>query len=363
MDATGSMGEGDRVAIARAAAEAIRRSLGRDDRIAVVQFSTDVIGDLTVEHTDPDSRDVRRSIEALRPRNSTNVQAGLDLGVRLADRARWDRPGAHNYVILFSDGVANVDATDPFGILESVGRGENNNPLRLITIGVGVANFNDFLLEQLSQHGNGWYRYLSNVDQAEATFQRENWLAISVPFADQTRAQVTWDDQVVKSWRLIGYENRITSDGSFVQDRQEFAEIPAGSATTAFFELELHRPLTGSDRPLGNVELRWVTPITGDSNRQHAPVLANRLGERDFDSAMLRFGAIVALAADRYSSLWSLRSGDRVVGEELSTLRDELSHLEPELGGLGAFRDFRTVLGHLVALPYEPAAGRSGYSR
>ncbi len=363
MDASGSMGDGNRVAIARAAAEAIRRSLGEDDRVAVVQFSTDVIGDLTVEHAHPDSSNVRRSIDALRPRNSTNVQAGLDLGVRLADQARWNRPDAHNYVILFSDGVANVDATDPFGILESVGRGESQNPLRLITIGVGVENFNDYLLEQLAQHGNGWYRYLSDVDQAEATFQRENWLAISVPFADQTRAQITWDDQVVNSWRLIGYENRITSDESFVQDRREFAEIPAGSATTAFFELELHRPPSGHGERIGEVELRWVTPISGDSNRQHAPILANRLGERDYDNAMLRFGAIVALASDRYSSLWNAQSGDRVVGEELSALRDELGHLEPHLGGLGAFRDFRTVLGHLAALPFESATGRSGYSR
>ena len=47
------------------------------------------------------------------------MQAGLDLGVRLADRARRERPHAHNYIILMSDGVANVNATDPFSILES----------------------------------------------------------------------------------------------------------------------------------------------------------------------------------------------------------------------------------------------------
>ena len=362
MDASGSMGDGNRVAIAHAAAEAIQRSLRPEDRIAVVQFSTDVIGDLTVAHTDPDDRAVSRSIDALRPRNSTNVQAGLNLGVQLADQARWERPGAHNYVILFSDGVANVDATDPFGILETVGDRANNNPLRLITIGVGVENFNDFLLEQLAQHGNGWYRYLSDVEGARTTFQRANWLAISIPFADQTRAQITWDQDVVRTWRLIGYENRITSDASFVQDRREFAEIPAGSATTAFFELELVRPLQPGQL-LGEAELRWVTPISGDSNRQHAPIQANRVLERGDENAMLRFGAIVALASDRYSSLWSARAADPDVAAELSALRDELGYLESNLGSLGAFRDFRTVLGHLVALPLDRETTRSGYSR
>ena len=92
-----------------------------------------------------------------------------------------------------SDGVANVDATDPFAILERAGDYDSSNPLRLITIGVGIENFNDYLLEQLAQHGNGWYRYLSDTGQARATFSRENWLALSIPFADQTRAQVTWD--------------------------------------------------------------------------------------------------------------------------------------------------------------------------
>ena len=118
-----------------------------------------------------------------------------------------------------SDGVANVDATNPFAILESAGDYDRENPLRLITIGVGVENYNDYLLEQLAQHGNGWYRYLDDVEQAQWTFSRENWLALAVPFADQTRAQVTWNADVVRAWRIVGYENRVTPDHTFQQSR------------------------------------------------------------------------------------------------------------------------------------------------
>ena len=70
-----------------------------------------------------------------------------------------------------SDGVANVDATDPFAILESAEDRDNTNPLRLITIGVGIENFNDYLLEQLAQNGNGWYRYLSTVEAGSGDLQ------------------------------------------------------------------------------------------------------------------------------------------------------------------------------------------------
>ena len=205
LDASGSMGDGNRVDIARAAAESIRQSLRPQDRLAVVHFTQDVIHDLTVTHQSPDAAAVQRSIQRLAPHGSTNVQAGLNQGVRLADRIRQERPEAYNYVILMSDGVANVDATNPFAILESAYDRNALNPLRLITIGVGINNYNDVLLEQLAQHGNGWYRYLDDTGQARATFSRDNWLALSTPFADQTRAQVTWGSrpgEVVADHRL-----------------------------------------------------------------------------------------------------------------------------------------------------------------
>ena len=368
LDASGSMSHGNRVAIAREAAESIRRSLGRDDRIGVAHFTTDVIDDLTVRHTRPDDRVVRRSIDRLAPHGSTNVQAGLDLGVKLADRVRRERPDAYNYVILMSDGVANVDATDPFGILESAYDANSSNPLRLITIGVGIENYNDYLLEQLAQHGNGWYRYLSDVDQARATFSRDSWLALSIPFADQTRAQVTWNDEIVESWRMIGYENRVTSDESFVEDRKEFAEIPMGAATTVFFEVRVHddvwrSPSQAAD--LGNVQLRWVTPMSGLTNRQSAAMtsrLDTELGTTG--DALLEFGAVVALASDRYGSL-PYAGGDSYgdVRRDLDDLSDRLQPLDRQLGHLDSYQDFAFLMDHMTATLPQDTARTSGYSR
>ncbi len=368
LDASGSMSHGNRVAIAREAAESIRRSLGSRDRIGVVHFTTDVIDDLTVRHARPDDRDIRRSIDRLAPHNSTNVQAGLDLAVKLADRARRDRPDAHNYVILMSDGVANVDATDPFGILESAYDPDSRNPLRLITIGVGIENYNDYLLEQLAQHGNGWYRYLSDVDQARATFSRESWLALSVPFADQTRAQVTWNDEVVEYWRMIGYENRVTSDESFVEDRKEFAEIPMGAATTVFFEVmvrddALRRPSESYD--LGDVQLRWVTPMSGLTNRQSAGMVSRLDSDLSaMGDALLEFGAIVALASDRYGSLpYSGGDGAGDVRRDLRDLTDRLQPLGRHLGHLDSYHDFAFVMDHMTDSLPRDTARTTGYSR
>ena len=362
LDSSGSMADGNRIDIAQAAAESIRRSLRDNDRISVVQFSSEVLRDLTVESQKPDSRDVRQSIDRLAPNGSTNVQAGLDRGVEISDSMRRRNPSAYNYVILMSDGVANVDATNPFGILESAGDRDSSNPLRLITIGVGIENYNDELLEKLAQHGNGWYRYLTDVSQAKALFSRDNWLALSIPFADQTRGQVTWNPDAVESWRIVGYENRITADRNFAQARKEFAEIPSGTATTVFYELRpTERLRLGDMAGLGDVELRWVTPMSNESNRQHAQVAGTYdWPSEDTYGALLHFGAVVALAADRYSSLPHPDSRYDVQ-HDLSVLQDELRQVDGRLSGLDSYQDFSFVLDQLAHVDVKRQS--SGYSR
>ena len=367
LDASGSMSSGNRVAIAREAAEAIRNSLGSDDRIAVVHFTTDVIDWYTVEHSRPNDEDVAWSIGQLAPHNSTNVQAGLDLGVRLADQARRERPDAYNYIILMSDGVANVDATNPFAILDSSPDTDHRNPLRLITVGVGIENYNDYLLEQLAQHGNGWYRYLDTTAQARETFNRENWLALSTPFADQARAQVTWDPALVSSWRIVGYENRVTPDHTFEQNRREFAELPSGAATTAFYEVVLHDETRRGLATLGEVEVRWVDPRSGDTYSQAALLEGRTDAPFDAGDQHLRFGAIVALASDRYSALSVQLEGAKIdiagLGADMTALRAELDSLYERMSTLQSYHDFSFLLEQMTARVEELGGGSSGYSQ
>ena len=360
LDGSGSMHDGNRVEIARTTAEAIRNSLGSDDRISIVHFDDGVKYGLTVEDEDPNHSRVRESIDNLTPDGSTNVQAGLNLGVELTDEMRRRRPEALNYIILMSDGVANVDVTDPFGILESAADRDPDNPLRLITIGVGIENYNDVLLEQLAQYGNGWYRYLSEPHDGQMLFSRENWLALSAPFADQTRAQVVWNEELVHSWRMIGYENRVTSDESFTRAEKKFAELYSGVATTVFFELELVdlRLLGQTDQQLGDVEVRWVTPSSGDDNRQHHEIDA----ELSASDAAADFGTIVALAADRYSELDKPNSEfPGAIQSYLVSLSEMLESVGSPLSGTDAYYDFEFVL-HSLIDDIGPVPN-TGYSR
>ena len=357
LDASGSMADGNRVEIAREAAETLRHSLDPDDRISIVHFTDDVIDEFTVKDASPSDPESIISIAKLGPHGATNVQAGLNLGVQLADGMRIRRPQALNYVVLMSDGVANVDATNPFAILDTAVDVDPSNPLRLITIGVGVNNYNDVLLEQLAQHGNGWYRYLNEPSEGRRLFRRENWIPLSVPFADQTRAQVRWNKHFVKRWRMIGYENRVTSDASFATSQKRFAEIPSSTATTVFFEFEPKLPPTQDPQvaTFGNVELRWVAPDSGDDEYQISGIRPQQSEHDDF--SML--GAIVALASDRYSGICDTQSD--TVYLQLSSLIELLKEIGRPVADSEAFQDFQFVLDRLALSSRPPPP--SGYGR
>ena len=165
----------------------------------------------------------------------------------------------------------------------------------------------------------------------------------------------------MESWRIIGYENRITADENFAQARKEFAEIPSGAATTVFYELELvDHAERGEVLDLGNVEVRWVTPVSNESNRQHAQILAQYDdAPRDRYGALLELSALVALASDRYSSL-PYPDAQFNVHEELGILQDDLRELDRHIGELVAYRDFSFLIDHITQdIPKQA----SGYSR
>ena len=135
-------------------------------------------------------------------------------------------------------------------------------------------------------------------------------------------------------------------------------------------QLELHEGAFGSgDRKLDKVELRWVAPHTGQSRGQQAEVIGRIGADRTliplwFDAdPLLQVGAIVALAADRYSVLPDGYE-DVDPSADLSRLSELLGSLRSNLGGLDAYRDFSFLLGRMVetAVAQAPPATPSGYS-
>jgi Ca-activated chloride channel family protein len=166
--------------------------------------------------------------------------------------------GATNRLILCSDGVANTGVTTAEGILrlaaDYVAQG-----ITLTSVGVGMGNFNDVLLEQLADNGNGSYFYVDTLEEAHRIFVEELTSTLQV-IARDAKVQVDFNPDVVRLYRLIGYENRAVADQDFRNDAVDAGEIGAGHTATALYAVEL---IPGAQGRIATVQLRWQDPDTG----------------------------------------------------------------------------------------------------
>ena len=259
VDTSGSMDRDDRLGLVRDSLSLLVDQLSRDDTVAIVTYNDDsgvVLHPTRVR----DRREILDAIDRLRPGGSTNLEAGLATGYDLAREAFRD--DGINRVVLASDGIANVGLTDPDGLARMI-RDDADRGIDLVTVGYGMGNFNDTLMEQLADQGDGFYAYVDTMDEAERLFEDELTSTL-LTIAKDAKIQVEFDDDVVAAYRLIGFENRAVRDDDFRNDDVDAGELGAGHQVTAVYELELRRGLDADDRnELGVVHLRWEHPGSG----------------------------------------------------------------------------------------------------
>jgi Ca-activated chloride channel family protein len=234
IDVSGSMDREDRLELVKDALALLVDELREDDRVGIVVYTTN--SRPVLDPTPASDRDrIMDAINALQPEGSTNVVDGLRLGYAMADEHR--REGEITRVIVLSDGVANVGITEPGGMLETI-QASVDNGVTLSTIGFGMGNYNDMLMEQLANDGNGNYYYVDNIREARRIFVHNLTGTLQV-IAYDAKIQVDFDPAVTDRYRLIGYENRAIADEDFRDDTVDAGEIGAGHSITALYEIAL----------------------------------------------------------------------------------------------------------------------------
>ena len=163
---------------------------------------------------------VEQAIDGLVTNGSTNVYEGLELAYDMA-RKHYE-PAKVNRLILCSDGVANNGASTEAEKILSLVRRSSDEGITISTIGFGMGNYNDVMMEKLANKGDGNYYYVDRPEEAERVF-RENLTGLLQTIAREVKVQVAFDPLVVKRWRLLGYENRDVADRDFRNDEVDAA--------------------------------------------------------------------------------------------------------------------------------------------
>ncbi len=288
IDVSGSMADGNRLEMVKRALRILVDNLENDDNIGIVAYTTtawDVLEPVSVAHR----RQILTAIESLHPMNSTNAEAGLRLGYQMVERHL--EPRKINRVILCSDGVANEGNTSADDILNWIKR-YTDRGIFLSTIGFGMGNYNDILMEQLADKGNGSYFYVSNMDDARKVFL-ENLTGTLQVIAKDVKIQLDFDPAAVRSYRLLGYENRDVADEKFRDDIEDGGEIGSGHQVTAIYEIKLAKGRVPSH--VANLNIRFKKP-NSDRGEEFNYVISNQYIHRRFDDASDNFKLAVAAA-------------------------------------------------------------------
>ncbi|MFH1616131.1 MAG: von Willebrand factor type A domain-containing protein [Planctomycetota bacterium] len=254
IDVSGSMSRENRLGLVKKSLRMLVERLKANDRIGIAVYGTQ--GRKILDHKGLDQKDqIIAAIESLHPEGSTNAEEGIRIGYDMADAVYT--AGSINRVILCSDGVANVGRTGPESIFEMI-KEKAEKGVTLSTLGFGMGNYNDVLMERLGDKGNGSYAYIDNITAAERLF-KDNLTGTLQVVARDVKIQVDFNPDVVRSYRLIGYENRDVPDDKFRDDKWDGGEIGAGHSATALYEIKLWPDKTGT---VATTYVRYKHPET-----------------------------------------------------------------------------------------------------
>ena len=180
-----------------------------------------------------------------------------------------------NRVLLATDGDFNVGTVD-FEQLRDLVEEKRKSGVALSTLGFGTGNYNDHLMEQLADAGNGNYTYVDGLAEARRALVQMRGATLQT-IAKDVKIQVEFNPAAVAEYRLIGYENRALKREDFNNDQIDAGEIGAGHSVTALYEIALRgsggerieglRYQGGEGKISGNDELAFLRlrykPVTG----------------------------------------------------------------------------------------------------
>jgi len=259
VDTSGSMGQPDRIGLARRALTELLGSLGPEDRVQLIAFNN--FARIVSEPVPPSERlALLAAFNRLQCTGSTHLEEGLRLAYTQAAAAF--RPGAENRVILLSDGVANLGSDSAADILAQIDAARRQG-ITLSVFGVGRGAYNDAMLEQLANKGDGAYRFLDSAAEVRRAFV-DDLAATLYTIAADAKIQVEWFPAAIARYRQIGYENRALAAEQFRDDAVDAGEVGSGQAVTALYEIEraAAAPRAAADAPLGVVRVRY-RPVAG----------------------------------------------------------------------------------------------------
>ena len=257
VDVSGSMTAENKLPLVKQTLRLLTEQLRPQDKVTLITYASGK--KLVLPPTSGRDKDtILRAINGLRAGGATAGEAAIQMAYQEAEKALVKN--GINRILLATDGDFNVGITD-FETLKGMVAEKRKSGISLTTLGFGDGNYNERLMEQLADAGDGNYSYIDNRNEAKKVLQRQLSSTLAT-VAQDVKIQVEFNPATVKEYRLIGYENRLLKQEDFNNDKVDAGDIGAGHNVTALYEII----------PAGQTgwlnESRYQAPAAAKSNTQ-----------------------------------------------------------------------------------------------
>lgn len=232
VDVSGSMNSPDKLPLVKKTLSLLAEQLRPQDKISLVTYAG--AEKLVLPATSgSEKQKILNAINELNADGSTAGERGIQLAYQQAQKAFT--PNGINRILLATDGDFNVGITS-FDALKDLVAEKRKSGISLTTLGFGTGNYNEHLMEQLADSGDGNYSYIDHLNEAQKVLHRQLSSTLAT-VAQDVKIQVEFNPATVKEYRLIGYENRVLNQEDFNNDQVDAGDIGAGHSVTALYEI------------------------------------------------------------------------------------------------------------------------------
>jgi Ca-activated chloride channel family protein len=313
VDVSGSMRSSDKLELLKKSLKLLVKQMDAQDRISMVVYAG--ASGVALETTPGNEwLKIEQALSHLEAGGSTNGAGGIELAYQVARQAFIK--GGNNRVILATDGDFNVGLVNHEALISLIER-QRQQGIYLTTLGFGRGNYNDQLMEQLADKGNGNYAYIDSLLEAKKVLVNEIGSSLEVVARD-VKLQVEFNPATVSEYRLIGYENRHLAKEDFNNDQVDAGDVGAGHSVMALYEITLKGssgrvdPLryadavktppvkSGVSDELAFVKLRYKQPDESESQVYTYPIVGEHaIAHFEQSSDDFRFATAVAAFAQQ----------------------------------------------------------------
>ncbi len=281
VDVSGSMNSSDKLPLVKKTLHILTERLRPQDKVTLITYA----GQERVVLPPTSGADKQTILNAINELESGGSTAG-EQGIRraYAEAQKAFIQGGINRILLATDGDFNVGITD-FDMLKNLIEEKRKSGISLTTLGYGTGNYNERLMEQAADAGDGNYSYIDNEQEAKKVLQRQLSSTLAT-VAQDVKIQVEFNPATVKEYRLVGYENRVLKQEDFNNDKVDAGDIGAGHTVTALYEFipagktgwldesryQTKKTVSGSLKEYAFVKLRYKNPNQKQSILLQQPV-------------------------------------------------------------------------------------------